>query len=236
MKKRLHLHHDFRIGYIMQRSENKLLRKGLIALFICFGLSAKAQTEFEIEEPHIENDNKLYFQDIVAEYGSYSTTALNSDMSEGYITSLYSGYFLTHWYGFRSGASLIMDLKHNSPYIKIPCLFAVRTPSLRLLIAEPESFREFLLSIFLLIIPTRFELNVGPSLGYVWNNQRSFASSIDANLRMGFQIWRIEIHGNMGVNYLWTKNFIDRDYDRDYKRLFRPAWFINLSFGASFRF
>jgi hypothetical protein len=223
------------IGYMMQRSENKLLRKGLLVLFICFGLSAKAQMEFEVEEPHIENDNKLYLQDIVAEYGSYSTTALNSDISEGYITSLYSGYFLTHWYGLRSGASLIMDLKNNSPYIKIPCLFALRTPRLQLFIAEPESFKEFLISIFLHII-TRFELNVGPSLGYVWNNQRNFASSVDANLRMGFQVWRIGIHGNIGANYLWTRNFLDRDYDKGYKRLFRPAWFVNLSFGASFKF
>jgi hypothetical protein len=220
------------IGYMMQISENKLLRAGLITLFMCFGLLTNAQTEFEIEEPYIDNDNKLYFQDIVSEYGSYTATTLNSSLSDGYIVSFYGGYFLTHWFGFRSGASLIMDLNDNYPYIKIPCLFAIRTPTIHLSIAEPESFKEFLLGLFLYILPSRFELNVGPSLGYVWNNQRSLASSIDINLRMGFQFWRIGIHGNMGANYLWTKNFIDRDS----KKLSRPAWFANLSLGASFRF
>jgi hypothetical protein len=215
----------------MQRSENKLLKAGLITLFMCFGMLINAQTEFEIEEPYIDNDNKLYFQDIVAEYGLYTTTALNS-LPDGYITSLYSGYFLTHRFGFRSGASLIMDLKNGSPYIKIPCLVAIRTPTVRLAIPEPETFKEFLLNLFLLILPTRFEFNAGPSFGYVWNNQRNFASSIDINLRMGFQFWRIGIHGNMGANYLWTKNFIDKGS----KKSFRPDWFANLSLGVSFRF
>jgi hypothetical protein len=215
-----------------QRIENKRLKAGLTTLFLCIGMLTDAQVEFGIDKPYIENDNKLYFQDVVAEYGTYSTFALNTSLSDGFVASLSSGYFVTHWYGFRSGASLIMDLEHNSPYIKIPCLFAVRTPLLRLSIAEPESFSEFLVSLFFCIIPTRFEFNLGPSLGYVWNNKRHFASSVDCNIRIGFQFWRIGIHGNIGANCLWTKNFVDRDS----KQLSRPAWFNSAGFGASFRF
>jgi hypothetical protein len=195
-------------------------------------MAAQAQTEFEIEEPYIDNDNKLYYQDIVAEYGLYTDMAVNSSLSDGFVTSVYSGYFLTHWFGVRPGVSMIMDL-NNSPYLKIPCLFAVRSPLVRTTIAEPETFREFLFNFFLYILPTRYELNIGPSLGYVWNNRRHFASSIDMNLRMGFQIWQIGIHGNMGFNYLWTKNFINKD---EIAKNARQAWYVNLSIGASFRF
>jgi hypothetical protein len=195
-------------------------------------MTTYAQTEFIIEKPYID-DNKLYYQDIVAEYGLYTAIAANSSLSDGFVTSLYSGYFLTHWFGVRPGVSVIMDLTDNSPYLKIPCLFAVRSPIVRTTIAEADTFREHLFNLFLHILPMRYEFNIGPSLGYVWNNRRRFASSIDMNLRMEFQIWRIGIHGNMGVNCLWTKNFIDRD--RMAKNV-RQAWYANFSIGASFRF
>jgi hypothetical protein len=199
-------------------------------MFVCFGVKSQTQMEFNIEKPYTDDDNKLYYQDIVAEYGLYTGAG---SLSEGFVTSLYSGYFLTHWFGVRPGVSVIMDLDDNSPYLKIPCLFAVRSPMARWTIAEVETFREFLLNLFLYIIPMRYEFNIGPSLGYVWNNQRHFASSIDMNLRMGFQIWRIGIHWNMGFNYLWTKNFIDINR---IKQSDRQAWYANLSIGASFRF
>jgi hypothetical protein len=202
-------------------------------MFVSFVMTAQTQTEFKVEELYIDNDNKLYYQDIVAEYGLYTATDANSSLSDGFITSLYSGYFLTHWFGIRPGVSVIMDLNNNAPYLKIPCLFAVRSPIVRTTITEPENFREFLFNFFLYILPSRYEFNIGPSLGYVWNSRRHLASSIDMNLRMGFQIWRIGIHGNMGFNYLWTKNFIDRNRIATEAR---QAWYVNLSIGVSFRF
>jgi hypothetical protein len=89
-------------------------------------------------------------------------------------------------------------------------------------------------TLILLLIPVRGEINIGPSFGYAWDARRNFASSLDANFRMGFQFWRIVINGNLGINYLWTKNFVDTaPYNR---HSVTPVWFVNLSAGASFRF
>jgi hypothetical protein len=219
---------------MMQKRRNRQVKAGIIILFICLGMIGKAQTNgFEIVEPYGDDDNKWYFQDISFEAGSYIPTTIG-DLSTGFITNLSSGYYFNHWFGVRSGVSVITDLDDYSSYMKIPCLITFRTPTVRLETLEVGTLRDGLVNLFLLFLPTRFEFNIGPSLGYVRNAQHRFASSIDANLRMGFQFWRIVIHGNMGVNYLWTKNFVDRDIIRGKRS--RPAWYANLSVGASFRF
>lgn len=223
---------------MIQKYGNEGIKAGLLALFMCFCMFVQAQTELDAEldidkEHDIENDNRRYFHDIALERGTYfDATKLNSDLSDGFVTSIYGSYFLTHNLGFRSGISLITDLKNDSPYLKIPCLFAFRTPTFHFSNWEAESFGEFLFSLFLAIMPTRCEVNLGPSIGYVWNNSRNFASSMDFNLRLGFQFWRIGINGNMGVNYLWTRNFVDRSSARNV----RPPWFVGFSGGVSFRF
>jgi hypothetical protein len=212
----------------------KQIKVGLIILFTCLGAFLKAQTNgLEITEPYRDNDNRRYFQDVSCEIGFYSANT-TGDLSDGFIANISSGYFFNPWFGMRPGVSVITDLDDYSPYVKIPCLIAFRTPTTRLTIREPETIKEGLINLFLLLLPTRFEFNIGPSLGYAINNQHRFASSIDANLRMGFQFWRIGINGNMGLNYLWTKNFVERDFIRN-KRI-RPAWYGNLSVGMSFRF
>ncbi|MDR1594817.1 MAG: hypothetical protein LBS43_10120 [Prevotellaceae bacterium] len=222
---------------MMKKYGKGRIKAVFLALFMCFGMFVQAQMELQAEldidkEHDIENDNRLYFHDIALERGVYFDTRMNSDLSDGFVTSLYGSHFLTHNLGVRSGISLITYLKDDSPYLKIPCLFAFRTPTFHFSNWEAESFGEFLFNLFLAIIPTRCEVNLGPSIGYVWNNQRNFASSIDGNLRLGFQIWRIGINGNMGVNCLWTRNFIDKDSINR----FRPAWFVGFSGGVSFRF
>jgi hypothetical protein len=55
-----------------------------------------------------------------------------------------------------------------------------------------------------------------------------FASSIDANMRMNYQIGLFGVYGDMRVSYLWTKNYL---YEQSH-----PAWLANLSNGVSFRF
>jgi hypothetical protein len=217
------------IDYMLQKQRKEWTKVCLFALFMSFGTIVQAQTEIELKR-YIDH---WYFQDIALERGLYMAMTMSDNLSDGRITSIYSSYFLNHWFGLRPGVSLITDLR-DSQYLKIPCLFAVRSPTFHMVL-EPKSFREFLWSLFLCIMPTRWEVNVGPSLGYVWNNKRSLASSIDCNFRMGFQFWRIGINGNMGFNYLWTKNFVDRNIIA-YSRQIRPAWFANLSVGASFRF
>jgi hypothetical protein len=222
---------------MIQKYGNEQLKAGLFALLMSLGILIQAQTEFEITKSAVDNDNRLYFQDIAIENGLYTALVSDGILSDGIVTSLYSGYFLNHWLGARSGVSLIMDLKDDSPYIKIPCLIALRTPKFRLSTYDSETFNDFLLNLFLSIIPTRFEVNAGPSFGYVLNNRRNFASSIDFNLRIGFQIWRIGIYGNMGANYLWTKNFVERsNYSTGVNKRIRPVWYANLSGGLSFRF
>jgi hypothetical protein len=221
---------------MMQKCGKEQIKAVFFAFFMCFGMLVQAQTEVVDEldldtEHNILDDNRRFFHDIALERGLYAATVMNGSLSDGRITSLYGSYFLTHNLGIRSGISLITDL-NNSPYVKIPCLFAFRSPKFHFSNNEPENFRQFLGTLFLMIIPVCFEANLGPSFGYVWNNQRSLASSLDFNCRLGFQFWRIGINGNMGVNYLWTKNFVDKETA---KRL-RHAWFANLSIGASFRF
>jgi hypothetical protein len=225
---------------MMQKCGKERLKVGLFTLFLCLGIFVQAQTrivnELDIDNEHdINNDNRWYFHDIALERGLYTATQSNGNMSDGRITSFYGSYFLTHNLGIRSGISLITDLTNNSPYVKIPCLFAIRSRTFHILTPKAESFGEFLGNLFLAIIPSRYEINLGPSFGYVWNNQRNFASSIDLNFRMGFQIWRIGINGNMGINYLWTKNFVDKEFVM-VNRQFRHAWFANLSLGVLFRF
>lgn len=202
----------------------------LSVLFMCYGVLVQAQQE-TLYERYMNDDNWTYLYDVMIERGLYASTTSNSNMSDGRITSLYGGCFLTHCMGFRSGISYITGLK-DARYMKIPCLFALRTRTVRMPEIETERFGDFLKNLFLSFIPVRYEVNFGPSVGYIWDERNSFASSIDFNFRMGFKFWRVVINGNMGVNYLWTKNFASR---RTVGR-FRHIWFANLSTGASFRF
>jgi hypothetical protein len=219
---------------MLKKCRKKRVKAGLLALLlICSGVTVQAQAEAESNR-YADNDNRWYFQDVAIEGGLYTPTERNSSIPDGHITSLYGSYFLTHNLGFRSGASLIMDIE-DSPYVKIPCLLAFRSKTLRLQPRyQPEDFKELLQDVILYIIPTRYEINLGPSFGYVWHNRRNFAVSADANFRMGFQFWRIGVNGNMGISYLLTKNFANREPFSD--QPFRPVWFANLSVGASFRF
>jgi hypothetical protein len=212
----------------------------LILLFILCadgGMFAQAQTQAETvnewyQERYLDDDNWLYFRDIALERGMYMATGPSDDLSDGRITSLYGSFFLNNILGFRSGASLITDFEDT--FLKIPCLFALRSPTFSGPNLESQNFGEFFRNLILYIIPKRCEINLGPALGYVWNNPRRWAFSIDGNFRLGLQFWRIGINGNIGVNYLLTKNFVDRDFLS--AKTVRPAWFVNLSGGVSFRF
>jgi hypothetical protein len=221
---------------MLQKGEKEGVRAGLFTLFLCFGLFAQAQTDKENEwysNHYMNNDNWIYFRDIALERGLYMATVPIDDLSDGRITSLHGSYFLNNIFGFRSGVSLITDLNDDSPYLKIPFLLALRSRTFQTSVVESETFKEFIRNLIWYIIPKRCEINMGPSLGYIWNNKPDWAYSIDSNFRIGFQFGRIGLNGNIGVNYLLSKNFIGSYFI--YAKRSRPVWYVNLSAGFSFR-
>ena len=236
-------------------------RVKLIFILSCFSFAAYAQ-QIDIEFDREFNDNRKYFSDIGFEYGLFSTGGTPPPLS-GNIWSLTGSYFYNDKFGFRSGISHISDLKGSNYYLKIPVLFSFRTKTEQggfIEFGANESFAAFLFRCFLMILPKRFEFNIGPSLGYIspndhckyiwhdgnlvpaeYNNvSMRFASSLDANARLSFQFWRVCVNGNLGVSYLFTRNYQHHTY-RYYLSYIseensRPSWFANLTIGASFRF
>jgi hypothetical protein len=208
------------------------MKKILIVLFLVFHLFSQAQTNTDGKR-YLDDINRIYFQDIDLTYGA--CIAPTSSNMYGSVTSLSGSYFLTRTIGFRSGVSLIMDMNSDT-YLKMPALFAVRWKSVTSdsHMVEYHDFSNFFLNLVLNLFPHHYEVNIGNSLGYVFNSKYHFASSLDANFRMTYMIWRIGLNGNLGVNYLLTRNFVDNDNLA--RKKFRPGWFVNLSAGLSFRF
>jgi len=230
--------------------------KQFILIISCFYMPIYAQ-QSENKYSITDNDNWKYFYDIGFESGLYSSTNAGGNPS-GSINTLTGSYFLSDKLGFRSGISLISEMDGSNYYWKIPLLFSFRTKTFSGVfynIEDIESFKDFFVSFLLYLLPTRFEFNVGTSLGYISPNDsqtdsyrngervhvessivnREFASSLDANFRLSYQIWRICLNGNLGINYLWTRNF--NHYDGPWGNVkTNPSWFGNLSAGISFRF
>lgn len=202
-----------------------------------------------------DNDNWKYFYDIAVESGTYVSAPLSRD---NFIVTLSGSYYWSSKYGVRSGISLITEANSNAKYIKVPVLLAFRTrtftggfdPDY-----DYDNFGSTLAHFILSLLPTRFEFNIGISLGYITpetysayttvngekvmfeslNIHNPFAASLDANGRISFQFWRICVNGNLGINYLFTKNYNYRLYSPNEER-YRPPWFINASLGFAFRF
>jgi hypothetical protein len=173
--------------------------------------------------------------------------------------SLHGSHFFNDKLGFRSGISFISEMDGSSMYLKIPLLFSFRTGAVSFSEnndVEFESFQEILIDFLLNALPKRFEFNIGPSLGYMqprtdstrisldggeWmlaetiETRHRFASTLDANMRMTYQIWRIGLNINVGISYLWTKNSRRHTY-YPINSQSQPSWFANLGIGASFRF
>jgi hypothetical protein len=123
---------------------------------------------------------------------------------------------------------------------------------------EDYSFFESLAHLVLSLVPTRFEINAGTSFGGIspyhskgysglpngnsihtqtTDISRRFASTLDANARIGFQFWRICVNGNFGVSYLLTQNINYYDIHPNLgEEKSNPSWLGNMGVGASFRF
>ncbi len=219
----------------------------------CLPISAQQQSDFE------DNDNWKYFYDIGFESGLYVSTNVKSFQSAS-INTLHGSYFFSDKLGFRSGISYISGMDGCDYYLKVPLLFSFRTKTFRMnwweVLSEDGSFGDFIRSVIFSLFPTRIEFNVGTSLGYLYpqsshtysfrngeeiliesfDASQRFASSLDGNLRLSFQFWRICINGYMGFNYLWTNNFNHNVFYPSHKEERKPSWFGNIGAGASFRF
>ncbi|MDR2056769.1 MAG: hypothetical protein LBP83_00495 [Dysgonamonadaceae bacterium] len=202
------------------------------------------------------NDNLIYFHDVTLERGLFIPTD-NNHLSNGSVTALSGSYFLNDKFGFRSGISYISEMDGSQMYWKVPLLFAFRTTTIPFnddTDMDFETARDYLVYLLLNVIPKRFEFNAGPSLGYMTpyslyyssgetltlpsettRLRYRFASSIDANMRMIYQIGQLGLYINMGISYLWTRNYIYFE-TKPYRKESRPAWLANLSLGVSFRF
>ena len=204
------------------------------------------------------NDNWKYFYDIGFERGLYIPTG-NNNYQSGNSFTLTGGYFFTDKLGVRSGISLITDLDGSDYYWKVPLLFSFRTKTFQsyyTMADENTLLSDFLFNFFLNLLPKRIELNVGTSLGYMtpsdsysyiyrdgreiitesFDLSRKFASSLDANLRLSFPIWRFCLNVNMGISYLWTQNYTHKVFYPVAEEKIGPSLFGTLGVGATFRF
>jgi len=223
-------------------SQMKYIKLILILSYFC--LTAHAQQskyEYDIDD----NDNWKYFYDIGIEGGRYISTD-NNIFNFNFFTTLTGSYFFSDKLGFRSGVSFISGMEGSDSYWKVPILFSIRSKT-----SQRGGG--------VVIGAARTEFNIGTSLGYIspkesitYRSQNGrevsvitntvtskFASSLDANVRLSFQFWRICLNGNMGINYLWTRNYNQHTfyhYAPNSEENIYPSWFWDVKVGASFRF
>ena len=228
--------------------------KSAVVIFLLILLTQ--QSNAQMIESADDNDNLKYFHDIAIETGAY--TPIDNSFSGGNVVTLSGSHYWNDKWGLRSGLSFITAVEGSDKYFKIPVLFSFRTKTFVGVFEDKDvydNFGEFLLNFILQILPTRFELNAGASLGYITpaksasyiveNGRKSllstadvrsrFASSLDVNGRLSFQFWRICVTGNLGLSYLLTNNYDYRIYYPREEKI-RCSWFVNASCGLSFRF
>lgn len=214
----------------------------LLLLFLFTLLSLQAQKHNDI------SDNKKYFYDVGL---SYSTVFFHGDAS---MINLHGAYYFTQNLGMRTGLSYTRDLTDDCDWlIKIPALFTFRTETIDSM--EPDfddcdSFGEMLFSGLISILPKRFELNIGPSFGYMeawrkYTEEEKLKSddyyinvkpmiTLDANAKMTIPIGRVGFDVSFGVNYFLTRNI--KYYSPDGLDNKISRWMGNISVGGHYRF
>ncbi|MFV0417923.1 MAG: hypothetical protein ACK5KT_04190 [Dysgonomonas sp.] len=205
-------------------------------------LSSQAQIYNDI------SDNKKYFYDLGF---NYSTLIFHGDAS---MIGLNGAYYFTPNLGIRTGLLYTRDLTDDCDWlIKVPALFSFRTETIESMtpnLDDCETFGEMLFSSLLYILPKRFELNAGPSFGYM-DTYRKFTEeekiksdnyfintkpmvTLDANAKMIILIGRVGLDFSMGVSYFLTRNIKYYSFDNLDNKISR--WMGNLSVGAHYRF
>ena len=227
----------------------RILKISLFILFVCFSVKIQAQ----------ETKEELFFRDLSFNYGIHP--ALISDYNQpnlvGSMYSVQGAFFFYNNIGVRTGFTFITNMEGTDGSVNIPIMFAYRTKTNRdfYMGSNIDSFSDLLFQIILGLIPKQAEYNVGINLGYIEPNnnlslvdygdgyffeegyqvQNRFATSIDAGLRLTYRIYRFGVVLSPSVSYVFTNNF---EY---YSELglnsgFTPNWFMNLTFGISYRF
>lgn len=194
------------------------------------------------------DDNRKYFYDIGL---SYSYLIFRDDSR---MVNLQGAYYFSPNMGIRTGLSYSGGITDDCDWmIKIPALFSFRTATAEGL--EPmydgdETFGEILFMSLLYLLPKRFEVNMGPSFGYMTADKK-YASdeklksdnyfienkpmvTMDTNVKMTIPIKRIGIDFSLGVSYLFTKNI--KYYSPDNLSNRTQRWIGNFSMGAHYRF
>ncbi|MDR0332921.1 MAG: hypothetical protein LBI15_05600 [Dysgonamonadaceae bacterium] len=220
-------------------------------------ITAKAQIH---TAPDSENDNWRYFKDIGIERGTFIPMS-KFNLSSGNALTITGSYFYSDKWGFRSGVSFIDGLAGGANYWRVPILFAFRTRTFTADYDLNDMYEDYsfsgsltrgLIGFFFSLLPTRFEMNAGASFGgispyhskgyssngsHITDISRTFASTLDANMRIGFQFWRICVNGNFGISYLLTQNINYYDIHPNLgEEKSNPSWLGNMGVGASFRF
>lgn len=209
------------------------------SLNICF---LSAQTS------RFESDNNKYFFDIGL---SYSTMIFEGD---GTMVNLHGAYYFAPNLGIRTGLSYTSNITDDCDWmIKIPALFSFRTETIESMepnFDDDETLGEMLFSSLLYILPKRFEINAGPSFGYMspynlpnkhgqlvedfyYINTKTMAT-LDLNGKMTIPINRVGVDLSLGVSYFLTKNIKSVSPNGVDSKTHR--WIGNFSVGIHYRF
>jgi len=225
------------------------LKTVVLLPLILFFFNSKAQ----------ETTEELFFHDLSFNYGIHPAVISDNNQPNlvGSMFSAQGAFFFYNNMGVRTGLTYITNMEGTDSYTSIPLMFAYRTKTNRdfYLGSNIDSFGDLLFQIILGLIPKQAEYNVGISLGYIEPNNnlslvdygdgyffeegyqvnQRFTSSVDAGLRLTYRIYRFGVVLSPSVSYVFTDNF---EY---YSELglnsgYTPNWFMNLTFGISYRF
>lgn len=209
------------------------------SLNICF-LSAQIYND--------ESDNKKYFYDLGF---SYSTLIFRGDAS---MLNLHGAYYFSPNWGVRTGISYTSDISDDCDWlIKVPALFSFRSEtvdSTEPAFDDDDSFGQMLFSALWYILPKRFEVNAGPSFGYMspfrkfTEDEKLYSDNyyintkpmvtMDLNGKMTIPINRVGIDLSLGVSYFLTKNIKSYSLNSTDTKIYR--WMGNFSVGIHYRF
>lgn len=217
-----------------------------IILAILYSLNSNSQI---LTNP--TDDNRKYYYDLGI---SYSTLIFSG---EGSMINLQGAYYLSPNLGLRTGLSYSSNITDDCNWmVKVPILFSFRTSTIDGGYfdlnndSEDQTIGAIIINVLVNILPKRFELNIGPAIGYInpykelGNIEKSNSESnlintkmmfsLDANAKMTFPIKRFGIDLSFGVSYLATNNIKHYKYDKlDYKY---DRWIGNFTLGAHYRF
>ncbi len=192
-----------------------------------------------------------YYNDIGLQFGvMVSVKSQNSSYLFG------SGYSLNygHQYG-RNGVGRIavgylMELDNTKQLSYATITYGYRSSIRRSMdvSSTTSSVGDLLFQLLQSVFPRNYELSVGPTIGYItesesnsilnyheYNVNNNYLLSLDAGLRLHYNLWRFRLTGNMFAAYNLTNNF-NYHFQSNPVASYTPKWFFKPSVGLSFAF